>query len=114
MIRRTAVCLALFASFALSATAEMRSNPAALRPGDTFVLPAGRYEHPLVLEGLQGTRDEPIRITAEPWAVLDGTRRLTAARQPWRDASFEDCPSEKVHPRLNLGSCRMRSTATTN
>ncbi len=62
---------------------------AGTRPGDTIRLPAGRYEKPIVLEGLRGTREKPIRIVAEPGAVVVGTRPIAARWEPWRDGIWK-------------------------
>ena len=73
----TGVCLSLRAG-------DLPDLPKA-RPGDTVRLAAGRYGKPIALDGLKGTKDKPIRIVAEPGAVLDGTRPIVARWEPWRD-----------------------------
>ncbi len=55
------------------------------QPGETLRLPPGRYGEPIVIDGLKGERDKPIRIIADPGAVLYGTRRLDVEWERWRD-----------------------------
>jgi len=49
-----------------------------LEPGDTLHVAAGRYREPISFESLRGTPQKPIRIVAEPGAVLVGTRPIVA------------------------------------
>ncbi|MBT3374090.1 MAG: hypothetical protein HN742_16560 [Lentisphaerae bacterium] len=75
----------LLAGACLPLRAAELPDLSALKPGDTIRLPSGRYPHPIVLDGLKGTKGKPIRIVAEPGAVLDGTRLITTPWRLWRE-----------------------------
>ena len=93
-------------------------NPAPqnLAPGSTLRLMPGRHTMPLHLSDLHGTAQAPIRITAEPGAVLDGWQDKAAGKFGPGSGILLEKSSDVVLEGLNitgfergitLGSCRM-------
>ncbi|MBT3376262.1 MAG: hypothetical protein HN742_23680 [Lentisphaerae bacterium] len=85
-------CVHLFLAIVgvtLSLHAAELPDLSAFQPGDTVRLPAGHYGKPVVLNGLKGTRDKPIRIVAERGAVISGTRKLDCRWEPWRNGIWK-------------------------
>ena len=62
-----------------------------LKPGDVCYVREGSYEEPLVLDGLKGTKDAPIRIIAAEGASvrLDGTRSIEAEWSKVKDGIYQ-------------------------
>ena len=62
-----------------------------LKPGDVCYVREGSYEEPLVLDGLKGTKDAPIRIIAAEGASvrLDGTRAIEAEWSKVKDGIYQ-------------------------